>query len=74
MVQQHTPTTASTSEQRPARNRISLSSLMLAHFPTRSIPFSILHGSSNLNIVLVSLIFLLLVGMLVTVLLLGHIH
>jgi serine/threonine-protein kinase len=73
-AQQRTPATALAGEKRVAHNRISLSSLMPAHFPTRSIPFSILHGSSNLNIVLVSLIFLLLVGMLVTVLLLGHIH
>jgi serine/threonine-protein kinase len=73
-AKQRTPATALAGKKRLAHNRISLSSLMSAHFPTRSIPFSILHGSSNLNIVLVSLIFLLLVGMLVTVLLLGHIH
>jgi serine/threonine protein kinase len=74
LTRQRTPATALASEKRLAHNHISLSSLMSAHFPTRSIPFSLLQRSSNLNIVLVSLIFLLLVGMLVTVLLLGHIH
>ncbi len=74
MVQQRTLTSALASEKRFMRNRISLSSLMSARIPSRSIPFNILHRSYNFNIVLLSLIFLLLVGMLVTVLLLGHIH
>jgi serine/threonine protein kinase len=58
------------------QNRISISTLVTAHLQTRTIPFSLFQRSPVLGIVLVSVIFLLLllVGILLSMLFLTHIH
>jgi len=65
-----------TGEKIVPHNRVSISTLVTAHLQTRTIPFGLLQRSPVLSIILVSLIFLLLllIGMLLSMLLLSHIH
>jgi serine/threonine-protein kinase len=75
MIRQQTPD-ASMRDKAGSHNRISISTLVTAHLQTKTLSFSLLQRSPVLSIVLVSLIFLLLllVGMLLSMLLLSHIH
>jgi serine/threonine-protein kinase len=78
MTRKQTPE-ALREEKIVARNRISISTLVTAHLPARTIPLSLsslFQRSPAFGIVLISLIFLLLllVGMLLSMLFLSHIH